>query len=108
MAYTSFHNGIAFIEGGEPNSRKVGHVEYAKDGFYNQQLKDLDAVKDQLANKARAMGANAVIDFVYGQKSTSWFRSMFLSLDDNINWYGSGTAVVISPERMQEIVSAKK
>lgn len=108
MAYTSIHKGIAFIEGDEPNARKIGIVEYQKEGFYNQQLKDLDVVKDQLAKKAAAMGCNAVINFTYGQKSTSWFRALLLTYDDNINWYGSGTAAIISKERFAQIAASKK
>lgn len=108
MAYISVHKGVAFIEGDEPGARILGRVEYQKEGFYNQQLKDLDAVKDQLAQKARAMGGNAVKDFKYGQKSTGWFRSMLLSYDDNINWYGNGTVIQISAERLQEILASKK
>lgn len=108
MAYISLHKGFVFVEGNEPNAKIVGSVEYTKDGFYNQQLKDLNAVKDQLAQKARAMGANAIMNFTYGQKSTSWFRSMILALDDNVNWYGSGTAIVISDNRLNEIIASKK
>ena len=108
MAYTSIHKGIVFIEGPEPNAKAVGIVEYKKEGFYNQQLKDLDVVKDQLAKKAQAMGCNAVMNFTYGQKSTSWFRSLLLSYDDNVNWYGSGTAIILSQERMEEIIASKK
>ena len=108
MAYISLHNGFVFIEGYEPNAKIIGKVEYTKDGFYNQQLKDLDAVKDQMAQKASAQGANAIMDFTYGQKSTSWFRSMLLSLDDNVNWYGSGTAILLSAERLNEIYASKK
>ncbi len=108
MAYTSIHNGIIFIEGDEPGAKVIGGVEYQKKGFYNQQLKDLDMVKDQLAEKAKAMGGNAVKDFKYGQKSTSWLRSMILTYDDNINWYGSGTVILLSPERREEIFASKK
>lgn len=110
MAYISLYNGFVFIEGNEPNAKEIGRVEYTKEGisgFYNQQLKDLNAVKFQLAQKAQDMGANAVMNFTYGQKSTTWFRSMFLGLDDNINWYGSGTAIVISQERLNEIIASK-
>lgn len=108
MAYTTVYKGIAFIEGHEPCAKILGIVNYTKDAYYNQQLKDLSAVKDQMAQKARNMGANAIMNFTYGQKSTSWFRSMLLSFDDNINWYGSGTAIVISDERMNEIIAAQR
>ena len=107
MAYITIHKGIAFIEGNEPGARRIGPVEYKKQGFYNQQLKGLDIVKDQLADKAVAMGGNAVMDFKYGQKSTSWLRSMILSYDDNVNWYGTGTVIQIAPERFQEILASK-
>lgn len=110
MAYISLYQGFVFIEGNELNAKELGRVEYTKEGlgaFYNQQLKDLNAVKDQLAQKAKAMGANAVMNFTYGQKSTTWFRSMFLGLDDNVNWYGSGTAIAISSERLDEIINSK-
>ena len=107
MPYTSVHNGIVFIEGDEPGAKILGNVEFQKKGFYNQQLKDLDMVKDQLAQKAKAMGGNAVKLFKYGQKSTSWFRSMLLSYDDNINWYGTGTVVLLSAERAEELLASK-
>ncbi|MBE6781624.1 MAG: hypothetical protein E7540_02765 [Ruminococcaceae bacterium] len=108
MAYTTVHNGVIFIEGAEPDAKRIGSVEYKKEGFYNQQLKGLDVVKDQLAVKARKMGGNAVMDFKYGQKSTGWFRSMLLSYDDNINWYGTGTVILLSQDRYDEIVNSKK
>ena len=108
MAYTTVHNGILFIEGYEPDAKRIGPVEYRKEGFYNQQLKGLDVVKDQLAEKAKAMGGNAVMDFQYGQKSTSWFRSMLLSYDDNINWYGTGTVVNVPSDRYHQILASKK
>ena len=108
MAYCSIHNGIVFIEGDEPGARALGNVEFQKMGFYNQQLKGLDMVKDQLAQKAKNLGGNAVKFFTYGQKSTSWFRSLLLSYDDNINWYGSGTVIWLSPERIEELLAARK
>ncbi len=107
MAYTSVYNGIIFIEGEEPGARILGTVEFQKEGFYNQQLKDLTMVKNQLANKAISMGGNAIKNFTYGQKSTSWFRSLLLSYDDNINWYGSGVVISLSPERREELLSVK-
>ena len=108
MAYTSVHKGVVFIEGNEPDARIIGKVEYKKDGLYNQQLKNLDCVKEQLADKTISMGGNAVMAFEYGQKSTNWLRSMCLRLDDNINWYGSGIAIALSQERLAELLSAQK
>ena len=95
MAYTSLLNGILFIEGAYPYERDFGAVEYKKN-FYNQQQKNLRDIKEQLAEKAKELGANAIINFKYGQKSSSWFRAALLALDDNVNWFGNGQAVKIS------------
>ena len=104
MAYKSYLDGIIFIEGGMKNAHQLGPIKYVKDGFYNQQLKNLNDIKKQLVSKAKSMGANAIIDFKYGQKSTSAFRSMLLTLDDNINWYAEGTAAVLDPETYNDLV----
>lgn len=105
MAYKSVYKGIIFIEGQEEFIQNFGPVEYKKGAsLYNNQLKNLDDVKDQLAEKTRALGGNAVIYFKYGQKSTSWLRSLFLSLDDNVNWYGDGQAVLLSVDKYKEII----
>lgn len=102
MAYKSLFDGIIFIEGSEYFGRVLGNIEYKKDSFYNNQLKNLDNVKVQLAHKAKQMGANAIADFKYGQKNTSWFRSFLLAFDDNINWYGSGVAIKLEDNKYTE------
>ena len=105
MAYKTIFNEVIFIEGHEPFEKHLGTVTYKKEGLYNNQLKNLDNVKAQLAEKAKKLGANAIINFKYGQKNTSWFRSLLLSLDDNVNWYGDGEAVKISNESYENIVN---
>lgn len=106
MAYKSVYNGVIFIEGNESYEQKLGFVEYKKGfGVYDNQLKNLDDVKRQLADKAKSLGGNCIINFKYGQKNTSWFRSILLALDDNINWYGTGEAVCISKEKYNEIIN---
>ena len=104
MAYISVYKGFIFIEGNEPNAKVLGKVEYKKNFSFNAQSRTLDCVKDQLMEKAISMGANAIMDFNYGQKSSGWFKSSLFSLDDNIKWYGSGIAVIISEDRKQEIL----
>ncbi len=104
MPYKSLHNGIIFIEGPEDYLKNCGKVTYKKDSYYNNQLKNLDNVKEQLAQKAKEFGGNAIINFKYGQKSTTWFRSLLLSLDDNVNWYGEGEVVVLSQDTYDDIV----
>ena len=108
MAYKSIFDGIIFIEGSEEGCPVLGRIEYKKEGFYNQQLKNLDHVKAQLAEKAKNLGANAVVNFKYGQKNTSWIRSILLSFDDNLNWFASGDAVILNASRYSEIIEELK
>ena len=106
MAYKSIYKDIIFIEGPKEYVRNLGRVEYKKGlSLYNNQMKNLNDVKNQLAEKATSMGGNCIINFKYGQKNTSWLKSILLSLDDNVNWYGDGQVVVISDEKYKEIAS---
>lgn len=104
MIFYSIFEGIIFVEGTCDYYQQKGYIEYKKDSFYNQQMKSLDNVKHQLAQKAKNLGANAIINFQYGQKNTTFLRSILLSLDDNIKWYGTGLAVVISEDSKKEIM----
>ena len=104
MAYKSFYKGFLFIEGYEPTANILGKVEYKKIFSYGAQDKTINCVKDQLLEKARSMGANAVVEFQYGQKSSGWFKSSLLGLDDNIKWYGSGMAAIIPEERINAFI----
>ena len=98
MAFTSIYKGIIFIEGPEPSAKTLQNIEYKKLFSFNSQIQTLDCVKDQLVEKAIALGGNAIINFKYGQKSSGWFKSALFALDDNIKWYGSGTAAIIPEE----------
>ncbi len=105
MAYKTLYKDIIFIEGYEEHIQNFGHIEYQKGlKLYNNQMKNLDDVKEQLAEKAKALGGNCIINFKYGQKNTSWFKSILLSYDDNVNWYGDGQVVLLPAERYKEIV----
>lgn len=104
MPYCSVFENIIFVEGDCPCLRFLGSVKYKRTALYNQQLKNLDDVKHQLAGKAKLLGANAIINFTYGQKNLSWLRAALLLLDDNIRWYGSGDAVIISEEKRRQIL----
>lgn len=102
MNYISIFDNIIFIEESieETSSsiNQLGFIEYKKDKLYNNQLQNLNDVKKQLSEKAKKLGANAIINFKYGQKSTTWWRSFILAFDDNVNWYGSGIAVKLNDE----------
>ena len=108
MAYISVYKGFIFIEGSEPSARLLGKVEYKKNFSFNSQIQTIDSVKEQLLQKAYAMGGNAVVEFKYGQKSSGWFKSSLFSLDDNIKWYGDGIAAILPQDKVKEILGAAK
>ena len=108
MAYSSIYKGIIFIEGEEPTARLLQSVEYKKRHTFNAQLKTLDNVKDQLVEQALAQGANAIIRFTYGQKSVGWFRGLFFSIDDDVNWYANGVAAILQQSKVEEIINKIK
>lgn len=96
MAYTSFYKGIAFVEGDIPNARVIGENVSAKLGGFGSHLKTLNDVKDVLANQCISFGANAVINFKYGQKTKLW------AIDDMI-FYGTGDLADLDEQTLQEL-----
>ena len=108
MAYKSIHKNIIFIEGHEDYIKNLGKVVYQMVSYYNSQFKNLDDVKEQLADKAIQAGGNAIINFKYGQKNTSWFRSFLLAFDDNVNWFGEGEVVCLDENKYSDIIEKLK
>ena len=108
MAYKCLHNDIIFIEGSEKFIKSFGKIEYRKDRYYNNQLQNIDNVKEQMSNKAKQLGANAIINFKYGQRNTTWLRSMLLAFDDNVNWFGSGEAVQLNEDLYKRFIEECK
>lgn len=94
--YSTLFDGVLFIEGPETDATIIGEVKSDLSFRFGAQLKNLNDVKSDLAVKARAMGANAVINFVYGQKSR------WLAIDD-VAFYGQGVAVILSEQRYKAI-----
>jgi hypothetical protein len=93
--YETTCDGVRFIEGRPAKARVIEPIRVEIGGVVRSaQLKNLDDVKRAMAEKVRARGGNAVIDFKYGQKSVGFLRSL-LQLDD-VNWYGEGTVAVVS------------
>lgn len=103
MAYMSMYKGIVFIEGREPSATILGDVEYKKLFSFNSQIQTLNDVKDQLVEQVIALGGNAVVDFIYGQKSSGWFTSSLFGLDDNIKWYGRGKAASVPANILESV-----
>ena len=87
-------DGIAFYEGRPPSASCMQNIEARIGGILKSaQLSTLDDVKRVLASQAKQLGANAVVDFRYGQKSVGIFASIFSR--DDVNWHGSGVAAVV-------------
>lgn len=105
MKYVTICDGIIFVEG-ECDflpDKIVCKVEYSKKYGWNQQLRSLDDIKRSLALRAKTVGANVIVNFKYGQKTNKFWRAVLFATDDNVNWYASGDAVILSNENIQEL-----
>lgn len=85
------------MEGNIPEARILGEVK-CKYGSFGSHLKNLNDVKDALCDQCNVLGANAVLQFTYGQK-TRW-----LAIDDMI-FFGNGLAAIVDPARIEPLVS---
>jgi hypothetical protein len=94
--YSTVFEDIIFVEGADPDSKLIERIECDLSFKLGAQLKNLNDVKRVLAEKARSVGANAILDFKYGQKSR------WLALDD-VAYYGSGVAAILSAAKCSEI-----
>ncbi len=97
MAYVTVHQGVVFIEGDHPRAVKRFNATTRVGGF-GAQLKNLNDLKQLMADTARANGCNCVVNFTYGQKSK------LLAIDD-VAYVGDGFYAVLSPMDYQSIVS---
>lgn len=59
----------------------------------NRQNLSLQTIKALMAREAIAAGADAIVNFRYGQRSQKWWQQAFTLRWDTEVWYGSGTAI---------------
>lgn len=80
---------VFFCEVGIPNATPIKplHVEISL------QNSNLDEVKRRLAEEAKRLGANAIMNFHYGQKKHEWWELIFTFKWDTESWHGEGVAV---------------
>lgn len=91
-------DGVFFTEAPElPGMQIIGPIQWSAAG----QNQDLRYVKTGLATAAIEIGANAVVEYVYGQRGRSWHQS-FGGFDGE-QWYGSGIAVKINPALVKAV-----
>ena len=50
------------------------------------------------STEAKAVGANAILAFKYGQRAHTWLEQLFSFKWDSESWYGEGLAVHLSDE----------
>lgn len=88
------HKGIFFCEGTIDGAVPVARIEVE----ISRQNADLFQIKDKMAEKTINCGANAIMNFKYGQrKHKTW--QLFLSFKwDTESWVGEGDAVTIHNE----------
>ena len=96
MAYTTLYNDIVFIEGNNEDANIVGNINSDLSFKIGAQLKNLNDVKQDMSIKAKALGANCILDFTYGQKSRWLFSSAFLP-PSHWNSFISKQATLSSP-----------
>jgi len=98
--YTTVFSGIVFVEGKHPEATPIQRIDVSIGGF-SAQLKSLDDVKAKMVEVAHQIGANAVVEFKYGQKSSWWSG-------DTVKWYGSGIAAKLPESTYQQISSSSQ
>lgn len=60
----------------------------------SRQNANLAQIKERMAEEAQAIGANAILGFVYGQKPHKGLKLLKLKWDTE-SWHGEGSAVVL-------------
>ena len=97
MAFVTVFDSVIFIEGDHPRAQKRFDAQTRVSGF-GAQLKNLNDLKQTMAQTARSCGCNCVVNFTYGQKSK------LIAIDD-VAFVGNGYYAVLSPEDYNSIVS---
>jgi hypothetical protein len=82
-------NDVFFTEKPIPGATVLKHLRVE----ISRQNSNLSEVKEQLSEKARHRGANALMNFRYGQKKHRWWQLIFLFKWDTESWFGEGDAV---------------
>ena len=96
MKHVTSLNGIYFIEDSHQHDKFLSHIKADLSFKIGAHLKNLNDVKKILSEKAKLLGANAVINFKYGQKSR------WLAIDD-VAFYGKGDAVLLNSYDLEKI-----
>lgn len=88
MAYVTVFQDVVFIEGDHPRAAKKYRAD-TRVGGVGAQLRNLNDLKAQMAQVARANGCNCVVNFTYGQKTK------IIAIDD-VAFVGGGYYALLS------------
>jgi uncharacterized protein YbjQ (UPF0145 family) len=81
-------DGVFFTEDAIENVQSIQHIRVE----ISRQNSNLAAIKARMAAQAKAMGATAIMNFVYGQKAHKGLK-LFIPKWDTESWHGEGEAV---------------
>ena len=83
------YEGMFFTENAVPGATTIRHLHVE----ISRQNADVGEVKRRLAQEARTIGANVLMNFRYGQKKHRWRELVFTLKWDSESWHGDGDAV---------------
>ena len=81
------YSDIFFSEQNIDNMRVLKHIHVK----ISRQNSNLLEIKDRMVKEALSVGANAIVNFKYGQRKHKVFSLQW----DSESWHGEGDAVVI-------------
>lgn len=103
----SKHNSIYYFESNpfqEGSYQAVKYIDTKLDGFFSQnQLKNLDNIKDIMSKEASDLNCNVIINFKYGQKEAGLIKNLFVN--DDILWFGKGELVRVTEQILNKILN---
>jgi len=82
---------IFFTEENISNTKIIKHLHVE----ISRQNSNLTEVKQRLANDAKSIEANAIINFKYGQRKHKTWELVLTFKWDTESWYGEGDAVIV-------------
>lgn len=83
---------VFFTESSIVKAFSIQHIEVK----INRQNSNLQEIKQLMSKQAKSIGANAIMNFRYGQKKHKWYELVFTFKWDTESWYGEGDAVKVS------------
>ena len=93
--YVRTFQDVLFIEGSVDGVKVVEHISVTVSLFSGG--KSVRGVKEELANHAKLVKCDAVMNFKYGQRH-SWFSG------DRVSWYGSGDLIQLPELKRTELM----